>query len=284
MSMLARYLATCVSLPVRRETAETDINTVKFPDIEFDEEFAGLRFEKSDEYSANFIREAQKHGYNKDFVFKKPIPIDCNGEKLNVIRLHRSSQYGDKVWTEYHGDIYENIDPVFPKESDYNDLIFEIGDIVDGKTYKNAKILRYTGQGCYVIGFRDGFTTEVHINSMKNIKLEPVKNIKENIMSAKTEVTSSPKSEILANKIATWLKSRGLKVTKVTAGESKSGKVYFGLEFSYPDAIRCIVHVYGKAFVQVVYEFLGKKDKFVSRTPEEFYETVEEKFGSFMKD
>ena len=279
MNYLARYLSVALEVPEILKKQKKQENR----EIHYDEMFNGIRFIVSDESTVRHIKQEQKANHtdakSQDFYYKKPKEIWCNGEALpGVIRFIKNETYGSYVFVEDDKIIYESIEPVFEYEEDFNQP-FKLGDIVKGKYYGPAQIMQYWSAGFYLIQFLDSNETKiVHINSME--PYEPEINIVKN-----TENNMSVQAEKIATTIAKWIKKVGLGKHSVTTGESKkTNRVYFATKFSYGDGLKGNIQVYGPKFMVVDYDLLGTKSKFVPKSEEEFYDTMNERFGIFLKE
>lgn len=267
---IPRYLNSFLQHLTTTTPAKKSKPAPEFPDIFWDEEFGDIKFVECDDGASEFIRDCQKHGYNKDTVFKRSITIEGISGVISAIR---NEKYGDKIHVDRKGQIYEAIEPLSTEENQP----YEIGDIVEGNYYDQSKIMKYEGSGFYEIQSKSGDKQKVHINSMRTPKVkEPTVN----------SIGSStiPKSQKLAEEIRQWAVQSGWTATPVEAGESKTGKVYFATGFLFPRAFKGVIQVYGPKFIAIKYEFRGNTCKEIAKSPEEFHDIMQEKFGAFIME
>ena len=91
----------------------------------------------------------------------------------------------------------------------------------------------------------------------------------------------------MAEEISLWVISRNLNNPyggDIHKGNSQSGKRYYSVTFSYPRAIDGTVDVYGPNFIMVKFVFRGRKDSFIAKSADEFFELMDDKFGLFIND
>jgi len=266
MSAMARYLAAC----------DIEIATQDYPKIIVSFNEAGISFEPANESEITFIDYCLQNGYNSDTVFKKPTSIKLeDGRISNVVRWMKNDSYGDYAVVARDGKYYRSIDPIITNSKEPQ---YDVGEIVDGNYFKGGKILRYSGAGFYDIGFTDGSVINAHISSMKNYKSG---------VSQPPATARRNQNMEFADEVAQWIRECGLARInggRVTAGESKSGKKYKSIEFSYPRAIAGEIQIYGPKFILVKYNFRGKQGSFTAESPEEFHDLMTENFGSFIRD
>lgn len=259
MKTAARYMDLCVSLPKQ--------NYPQIPPVSFEE--AGISFTE-DESVGRFIENCIATGSNADTVFKKPKTITVGDEKLhNVVRYLKNDEFGGHAVVKRGDKYYRSINPVFEGDDDSG---FVVGQIVDGTTYSGAKILEHSMSGWYKVGFADGTTDKVHIRSMR-----------------KAAVRKNPdmNTEVFADEVADWIKNCGLARAgggEVKSGESKSGKKYKSVGFSYPRAIDGEIQIFGTSFILVKFNFRGRSGSFTAKSPEEFHSLMTENFGAFIRD
>jgi len=273
MSDLARYLSACLETVFTKQTIQPHFaKQTGYPKIEVSFVESGISFAPAQDSEVRFIEDCIKRGHNADTVFKKPTSITTSDGKITgVVRLFKDEEFGSSATVKRGESYFVSIDPIFSTDKD---AAYDVGEIVDGNYYKDAKILRYVIGGSYLVGFPDGSTKQVHIRSMKPRKSQ---NIEKNPI----------KTEDFANEVCDWIVNSN--ISKVHGGdidvkESKSGKKYYSISFAYPKALDGEIQIYNTNFIIVRYSFRGKKDSFTAKSPEEFHDLMTENFGAFIKD
>lgn len=267
MSLLARYLSSALDLSVVYSAPKSVSESL---------EKAGIRFALASDSETDFIDKCLSIGMNSDTIFKKSKTITVDGEKLTgIVRYSGNDKYGAAVVIKSNGVYYKSIDPIFEND---NQPDYDIGETVDGYYYKGAKLLSYVGGGYYEAVFADGRTASIHANSMKPY----LSGTSESPATARR----NPNMDF-AEEVADWIRESGLARVHggdVSVGESKNGKKYKSIGFSYPRALDGEIQIYGPKFILVKFDFRGIPGSFTARSPEEFHELMTENFGSFIRD
>jgi hypothetical protein len=87
------------------------------------------------------------------------------------------------------------------------------------------------------------------------------------------------------NEVADWIVGIGFgrKTNgEISIGESRSGKKYHSIEFSYQTMFGGEIQIYSRNFILVKYTFRGAKDSFTANSPEDFHTNMVERFGVFI--
>ena len=251
MKTISRFLGSIIPLAKKSKSI--------FPDVDWDEEFAGFRFRLVPDWKA------QEISANSSGLYKKPYSITCNGEKITGViyaspeTKHKS--HGEHIIVSKSGEYYESVDPVTRDMFSYDEPDFDIGDVVDGNYYSGGKIMSHWSGTSYVLAFADGSEDIFDMSSMKhlwnckesNIHLELSKNYKK------------------ASAIAAWLKENGVSDGIITM---HFGSLHIPLNWKKAVNKQVVVGQNGTIW------FNGK----VFIKPEDLIEYIKENFGLFLRN